>query len=514
MKPVTRTRTTDYDAIVIGAGHNGLVTAAYLARAGLSTMLIEAREHVGGTASTEEFAGARVNICNCDHLAFRTTPIAEELSLGEHGLRYIDIEPPQVNMDWSAMKPWEIWHDVDRTLDSLSRTHPGSVEGYRRYARTMIPVARLVVAAANHRPGKAQLMATVAKRGGRGMATLLKISRMSAADVMRQFFDDESIIGPAMVEGPVVWGLSPETPGTGLGALPFALRHIHKVGRPVGGSGALPEALLSSFLAAGGMLRTNTRVVGIVCEGQRVGAVQTQDGASMTARVVVSATDPRRTLVSWLKNPPARANRLVAKWESMAPGEGYESKIDAVTTVAPRLRDHHEVASTIVISPSVAELHRGAQLMHEGKVMPRMALLANSPTVADPSLAPAGSHVFSLEALFTPYSFGPGWQSRQEPERWLRQWAGVAQEGFMDSLVQWRAVTPDLYERDFHLPKGHATSFAGGPLSAFMGSDPELTRYHTAIKGLYLTGAATFPGAGVWGSSGRNTALTILDEIS
>jgi phytoene dehydrogenase-like protein len=510
---VTRRTQTDFDAIVIGAGHNGLVTAAYLAREGLSTLLIEARDTVGGTASSEKFAGATVNICNCDHLAFRTTPIAEELNLGAYGLSYIDVEPPQVNMDWSSQKPWEIWQDVDQTLDSLAHSHPDSVAGYKRYIKTMLPVARLITEAASHRPTRASLIGSVVRRGGSGLATMLKMSRMSAVDVMRQFFDNEAIIGPAMVEGPVVWGLSPETPGTGLGAISFALRHLEKVGRPVGGSGALPDALLQSFLASGGMLRTGTRVVGIVCEGQRVSAVQTQDGASVTARVVVSACDPRRTFVNWIKNPPSRSQSFINRWSHTSAGEGYESKIDAVTSSVPHLNDYAPVGSTIIISPSVAELHRGAQLMHEGKIMPRMALMANSPSVQDSTLAPAGQHVFSLEALFTPYSFTEGWESREEPERWLRQWAQVAQPGFMESIIEWRAVTPMHYEKDFHLPKGHATSFAGGPLAAFLGSTPELTRYKTPIKGLYLTGAATFPGAGVWGSSGRNTALTILDDL-
>lgn len=511
---MTRTATTDYDAIVIGAGHNGLVTAAYLARHGLSTLLIEARHSVGGTAASEDFAGARVNICNCDHLAFRTTPIAEELELAKHGLHYIDIEPPQVNMDWSSQKPWEIWYDLDRTLDSLAHSHPDAVDGYRRYIKTVLPVARLITQAASQRPTRASLIGSVVRRGGAGMATMLKMSKMSAADVMRQFFTNEAVIGPAMVEGPVVWGLSPETPGTGLGAVSFALRHLAKVGRPVGGSGALPEALLASFLEAGGMLRTGTRVVGIVCEGSHVSAVQTQDGISMTARIVVSACDPRRTFVSWLKNPPARAATMIDRWKNATPEEGYESKIDAVTTVAPRLAHHDAVGSTIVISPSVAELHRGAQLMKEGRLMPRMALLANTPSLADTTLAPPGQHVFSLEALFTPYSFTEGWHLREEPERWLRQWAQLAEPGFMESLIEWRAVTPADYEKDFHLPKGHATSFAGGPLAAFLGSTPELTRYRTPIKGLYLTGAATFPGAGVWGSSGRNAALTIIKEMA
>ena len=516
---MTKRVNTDFDAIVIGAGHNGLITAAYLARHGLSTLLIEARSEVGGTASSEMFAGSTVNICNCDHLTFRTTPVAEELNLAAHGLQYINIEPPQVNLDWNTGRPWEIWHDVEQTIDSLAQSHPDSVDGYRRFSRVAIPVAKLILDAASRPPTRGSLISSVIRRGGRGVGTMLKMSRMSAADVMREFFDNEAVIGPAMVEGPVVWGLSPETPGTGLGAIAFALRHIAQVGRPLGGSGALPESIKQSFLQSGGLLRTNTRVTGILCEGNSVSAVQTSDGATVTARIVVSACDPHRTFVSWLKNPPAKASSLVERWRTSTAGEGYESKIDAVTSTPATLagvsaRHSAPIASTIIVSPSLAELHRGAQLMREGRTMPRMALFANVPSVADSTVSPTGQHVLSLEALYTPYSFIDGWQSKNEPERWLKQFATLAQPGFMDSIIDWRAVTPVDYESSFHLPKGHATSFAGGPLAALMGTTPELTRYHTPIKGLYLTGAATFPGAGVWGASGRNAALTIIKEMT
>ena len=517
---MTKRAETDFDAIVIGAGHNGLVTAAYLARHGLSTLLIEARADVGGTAASDQFGGATVNICNCDHLTFRTTPIAEELHLAQHGLHYLDVEPPQINGDWTTEKLWPLWHDVDQTLDALAQAHPDSIEGYRRFANTAIPVARLIVEAAANPPTRGSLLSTVIRRGGRGVASMLRMSRMSAADVMREFFDNEAVIGPAMVEGPVVWGISPETPGTGLGAISYALRHVGRVGRPVGGSGALPESLKQSFLAAGGLLRTNTRVVGIVCEGSHVSAVQTGDGATVTARIVVSACDPQRTFVQWLKNPPARASSLVSRWKEHVSGEGYESKIDAITSAAPIFKGLSDVqnvpshlGSTVVISPSLAELHRGSQLMREGKTMPRMALLANTPSNIDATMAPQGINVFSLEALYTPYSFTDGWESRDEPERWLRQFSTLVQPDFMESIDEWRVMTPANYESQFHLPKGHALSFAGGPLAAFIGTTPELTRYHTPIKGLYLTGAATFPGAGIWGSSGRNAALTIIKEM-
>lgn len=517
---MTKRVTTDFDAIVIGAGHNGLITAAYLAKAGLSTLLIEARADVGGTAASDTFAGARVNICNCDHLTFRTTPVQEELQLAKYGLEYINVEPPQINGDWTTGKMWPLWNDVEETIESLAAVHPDAIEGYRRFARTTIPVAQLILDAAAHPPTRGSLISSVVKRGGRGVTTMLRMSRMSAADVLRQFFDNEAIIGPAMVEGPVVWGISPETPGTGLGALAYSLRHVAHLGRPKGGSGMLPESLKQAFLASGGLLRTNTRVVGIVCEGNKVSAVQTSDGATMTARIVVSACDPHSTFVKWLKNPPARASNLVDRWKNSRSDEGYESKIDAVATMAPVLSGlvhptlaGHPNGSTTIISPSLAELDRGAQMMRDGRTMPRMALLANTPSVLDDTLTPTTNQVFSLEALYTPYSFQDGWSNKDEPERWLKQFGSFVQPEFIDSITDWRVLTPIEYESDFHLPKGHATSFAGGPLAAFIGSTPELTRYHTPIKGLYLTGAATFPGAGVWGASGRNAALTILKEM-
>ena len=125
----------DFDAIVIGAGHNGLVTAAYLARGGMSTLLVEARADVGGTAASEEFAGATVNICNCDHLTFRTTPVIEELGLRELGLEYIDVEPAQHNFSWASAaegKGWSHHHDLEATLDDIGRHFPTQIDGYRR----------------------------------------------------------------------------------------------------------------------------------------------------------------------------------------------------------------------------------------------------------------------------------------------------------------------------------------------------------------------------------------------
>lgn len=509
----------DYDAIVIGGGHNGLVCAAYLARAGRRTLLVEARSTVGGTASSEVFAGATVNICNCDHLTFRTTPIIDELGLADHGLRYIDVEPSQVNMAWSGGPAWTSHHSIEATLDSIGRSHPGEVAGYRRYLDDTLAAVRLVVRAASEPPRPLRLVARAAAAGGRGIPTLLRWSRRSAADVMREYFRTDALQAPAMVVGPMVWGISPEFPGTGLGALTYAFRHVGTVGRPVGGSGEVPRTLLASFSAAGGTLMSSTAVTAITCEGPGVRGIVLADGTEITADVVVSACNPHDTFLRWLRNPPPQAASLLERWRSVPHADGYESKLDVVLDRAPVVAAAaaagltEPTASTHVVAPSLQQMHDAFGLMQQGRVMSAPAFLANTPSVDDRGLAADGRHVFSLEALFTPYALSGGWPASPEPSRWLDLFGELTLDGrdaFRRSIVDWRAVTPDLYERDFHLPHGHATSFAGGPLAAFRSTDPELTRYETSVRGLYLTGAATFPGAGVWGASGRNAALTVL----
>ena len=508
----------DYDALIIGGGHNGLVCAAYLARAGLRTAVIEARDSVGGTAASEPFAGGIANVCNCDHLTFRTTPIRDELELERHGLAYVDIDPAQFNATWSRDAAWVSYHDAERTLEAIAETHPGEAKGYRRYLDDALPAARLVLAAANDPPTWRGLLGKLARARGAGALTLLRWSRTSAAAVLRRYFTADALLAPALAVGPMVWGISPETKGSGLGALTYALRHVGRLGRPIGGSGRLPEAIAASLRAAGGEVLLGRRVTEIVCDAQRARAVRLSDGTELSATRIVSACNPHDTFLRWLRNPPADAARLIGRWRSIPHAEGYESKIDAAVGEVARLRTlpaevpDAALGASFVIAPSVEEMDRGARMMGEGLILERPALIGNTPSAADPSVAPPGGHMFSLEALFTPYRLRGGWETDAEPRRWLEHFAAMVQPGWLDSLGSWRTKTPATYEHEFHLPAGHATSFAGGPLAALVNRNPELTRYRTAVRGLYLTGAATFPGAGVWGAAGRNAALAILAE--
>jgi phytoene dehydrogenase-like protein len=511
-----------YGAIVIGGGHNGLICAAYLAKAGIPTVVLEARDSVGGCASTVDALDARVNICNCDHVVFRTTPVIDELGLADHGLRYLDPDPSQVQTSWSGEAAWPVFHDIERTLDALQLIHPDEVEGYRHYLDAAIPVAELVLEMANEPPTPGGVLSKLAHRRGRGAATLLRWSRSTAADVLRSFFTREVIMGPAVTTGPGVWGQSPFGPRTGLGALTYAMKHVGHVGRPVGGSGAVPASVRSAFEAAGGEVRAGARVVAILSEETRVRGVELEDGTVVEAPLVVSACDPRETFVRWLRDPPAAAGALVERWRAKPVEEGYESKIDAVITELPRFRSvnprHFEqlgvlepTVGTTIVSPTLDDIAAAHRLIDQGWVAQKPMFFVNIPSVLDPTMRVDGNkHVLSVETLYTPYSVVGGWEGSEEPQRWLRALGSLLGDGFLDTVERWRVMTPCSYEREFNLPRGHATSFGGSPLSAMLGREPELTRYETPIKGLYLTGAATYPGAGVWGAAGRNTATVIL----
>ena len=521
----------DYGAVVIGGGHNGLICATYLAKAGIKVGLFEARSSVGGNASTETaLGGARVNICNCDHTMVRATPIIEELELARHGLVYLDSDPSSAYVSWDGGPAWLQFHSIERTLDGLGKTYPAEVRNYASYLKDAIPVARLVIDIANDAPTPGTVIPKVARKRFSGVATMTRWARMSIGESMRHYFDAEQLRSPLIATGPAVWGLEPETPGTGMGSLGYALRHLIQSGRPVGGSGGLPMAVASALTGAGGSIACNARVSNILCEGTAVVGVRLESGETVRAPIVVVASDPRAALVDWLTDAPPQAAALIERYRNQPRHDGYESKVDAVVDgtysynalpddLATRLGvtqdDLRHV--TTVVSPSLADMTKNHALSHRGVIAERPILFANSPSVKDPSMAaglPAGSNVFSMEVLWTPYELAAGWDGSGEPRRWLRAFGDVVTTAsgkpFIEAVQDWRLMGPREYEQQFSMARGYAPSFAGTPVSALLGKDPELTRYSTPVDGLFLTGAATFPGAGVWGASGRNAATAIL----
>ena len=292
---------------------------------------------------------------------------------------------------WSGGPPWQHWHDVERTLDELAATHPGEVDGYRRYVRAARPAAEMIVAAATEPPTAAGLTRVAVRRRLAGATTVLRWSRRSAASIMRSFFSHDAVLGAGLVGGPMVWGVSPEQPGTGLGALSYAMRHVAGVGRPAGGSGALTEALRAAVVHHGGELRTDSTVDAVLCDGARVTGVGLRDGTEITAPIVISACDPQRTFVQWLRHSPAGATSMIERWRRATHAEGYESKVDAIVDREPRLRDSdHRLSSSFTIAPTIAEMDRAAAMLPSGGILERPALLINVPSHRRSVRRPAG----------------------------------------------------------------------------------------------------------------------------
>ena len=512
---------TDADVVVVGGGHNGLVCAGYLARAGLDTLIVEARSSIGGCASTVWDLGARFNICNCDHTLVRAMPFIDELDLEAHGLRYLEADPTFVHLAWDDTPPVLMFHDSERTIDSIARHRPAAVEGYRRYLADAAPVVELLLAMAATPATTPKFLEALVRRGGRGAVRLLQWSRASLLDVLANYFDDEAMILPAVATGPSVWGVPPDAPGTGLAATLYALRHHVKAGRPEGGSGALTDAMRRAFECAGGRVRCRATVQRIMADRDTVFGVALEDGTEIRTDCVVASCDPRTVAATWLSEEGRRSGRYVRSWRSRPERDGYVSKIDAVVTDAPRYRAIDGCADllgnsdpndpTVVISPSLAELDEAHRLRAQGRVAHRPSLMSNVPSVLDPTMRSTdGHHVLSLEVVFTPYALEGGWPGSDEPSRWLEEWATLVQPGYLHAVERYRVMTPDRYESEFHMPRGYTSAYDGSPLQSLVGLRRDLSRHRTPVRGLFLAGAGTYPGAGVWGASGRNAAAAVL----
>ena len=234
--------------------------------------------------------------------------------------------------------------------------------------------------------------------------------------------------------------------------------------------------------------------------------------------------------MSWLTNPPAAARSTVERYRAAPTHDGHEAKIDAVIDGRyfwPNVDDDMRrrlglsaddvLKPTTIVSTSIAQMVADHAGLRRGLVADRPQFLVQTPSVLDPSVRPPGvvnSEVFSLEVLWTPYALNGGWSGSAEPERWMRRVSELVRMAdgrpFHEHVSAWRLMGPVEYEAQFSMNRGFAPAFAGTPVTALLGRNREQSRYETPVRGLFVTGAGTFPGAGIWGASGRNTATAIL----
>lgn len=513
------------DVVVIGAGIDALTCAAYLAKAGNDVMVLAPNAWVGDSITTVDALGARANVGPTDHIMIRGTGVTAELGLADYGLEYINIDPSLVMMGWDNSPPWVLHTESERTLDLLRAVYPSAVDGYARYLRDALPVARMLLHMGSRQPTAQGGLSALRESKGSGWGLLRNWSKASATEVLDEYFKLGPLKAPAVALGVLANGHDPAAPGTGLDALAYALRHGIGAGRPQGGNAAIAEALARCVEDYHGEIRCGVDVGAIRTVNGKVIGVELADGEVIDAPVVVGGGDPRQT-VDLLRagSPDQKKFGLGAhtdrRYRGSVAADGHRSRIDARVSQPPTfpklahtpfLNRTQTARATTVVSPSVGDLRTAHQFAQQGKIAERPAMVIAAPSIADPSLVPvSGGHMLTIDVALTPYEVDGGWLDPSEPQRWLDLFCDELAPDFAPSVEEWRCTTPLDFEREFGFDRGNESTYDAPISSAWRGKQRELTRYRFPIDGLFQTGPATFPGRGVWATAGRNTAQVIL----
>jgi phytoene dehydrogenase-like protein len=521
-----------YDAIVVGAGHNGLVTAAYLAKAGRSVLVLERRDRVGGILDTTDLVdGFRAP--GIVHTVGRLrASVISDLGLVRHGL--VTIEPPvrvfAPSPDGSSIT---LWADAARTATELRERSKSDAEAYPEFDRRIRSLASFlsylhaITPPDVKNPSMADAMnglklgsafRRLGKKPGREATRALP---MAIADYVAETFETEAMRGALAARATQYTAMGPWSAGTT--AVLLSDSAGNDGGAPGqatiarGGPGALAEALAGAARGFGAEIRTGTEVVRVLTRGHRVVGVALADGQELQARAVVTAIDPKRTLTT-LVDPVAIGPHL--RWRATnVRTPGAVSKVNLALSGLPTFHgadSPERLAGRIVLAPSIDDLERAFDASKYGRMSEEPFLEATIPTISDPSLAPEGRHVMSILAQWTPYTLREGdWETERDhlADVVVKTMERVA-PGLGELITARQVITPVDLERDYGLTGGHVYHAEPG-LDQFFVWRPLLghARYRLGLPGLYLCGSGAHPGGGVTGAPGANAAREILADL-
>lgn len=509
--------------IIIGAGHNGLVCAAYLAKAGRQVTVLEAANRVGGAAVTREFTpGFRVSACA--HLSYLLdAAISRDLRLASHGLK-----TARANLRTAALAT-EGEHLIlnggqleGGTLSATDRTALGE------YHDSMLKFARVLGKQHNRRPpriaaggrseaiGAALLGLDIRRLGREPMREFLRIVGINIYDVLEETFESPLLKGALALDALLGTNLGARSNNSILNLLQRMSGQATGVAGglslPEGGMGAVSEALANAARARGATIRTASPVAHITLDGDRVSGVELENGEKLAAGIVVSNADPTRTLLTLLGARHLETGFVHRVRHIRA--KGMAAKLHLALDVLPvfaRLKP--ELAGErLVISPDLGYLEAAFDVAKYGQCSPNPALEITMPTVHDPTLAPPGKHVLSAIVQYAP--FDPRASSDSARTELLERTLDVLERyspGLRRHVVASELLLPADIEREFRITGGHwhHGEFA---LDQFLmlRPVPGAAQYATPVPGLYLCGAGSHPGGGVMGSAGRNAAKVVL----
>ena len=501
----------DWDAIVVGAGHNGLTCAAYLARGGLRTLVLEARPRVGGACTLiRPFPDERYAVSPCAYVVGLLHPVViEELDLRRHGYRVHRIDP-HLWCPFDDGTALTLWDGAERNRAEIARLAPADVEGYLRYERLFGRIRQALRAPRRDTwlgdaPTSSELHTLL--DDAPDLAGVL--FRDSIAEVIERHVADERLRTALHGQGLIGTWAGPRTPGTA------SIHALHSMGTidghggawwyVHGGMGTVSLALEAAAREAGATVVTGTPVAGI-----EQSQVRLDDGTRLRARAVVSNADPRSTLQLCGGGAPAAFRERVATWRM----EGPVIKLNCALARLPRFTaarpgDHPERAM-ITIARSIDETQAAYERSRTGTPAPVWAELYFH-SAYDPSVAPPGRHVMSVFAQYAPYRLSAGtWDEQRESvaDAVLREIARFA-PGIVDRIEHHQVLAPPDIEREVGLGGGHI--FQGECLPEQMWQRRFAAR--TPMPGVYMCGAATHPGGSVIAANGRNAAMAVLSDL-
>ncbi len=529
-----------HDVIIIGGGHNGLVAATYLAKAGLKPLVLEGRPVVGGAAVNDELAPG----FKCPTLAHSAGPLSpvviKELGLERYGLDLIHPDVAVLSLSPEG-RGLLLYNDPARSAEEIAGFSKTDAAKYLEFDGVLKNLAAVLVRLFNEPPPSIDHpsvrdlwnLAKAGKKlrdfGDKDLFRLLRWVPMPVADLVSEWFEHELVRATVAARGLFGTFLGPWSAGSSAVLLARATLDPHPAGQPwfvKGSMGALSQALANAAIAAGAPIQTGAEVAKIQLKNGVARGVVLASGAEIDAKAVVSNAGPQRTflkLIDPLELDPSFLLRM-HNYRTM----GTVAKVNLALSGLPSFvaLDHGEttksLAGRILIAPDLEYMERAFDAAKYGRFSEAPILEIAIPSVADPSLAPAGRHVMSIYVQFAPYKLrsaedgraAPDWQAQRESlgDAVIKTLAVYAPE--LPSLILHRhVITPLDLEQTYGLTGGHI--FHGElALDQMYTMRPLLgwARYRTPIEGLYLCGSGTHPGSGLTGLSGRNAAREIVKD--
>ena len=522
---------TRYDVVVIGGGHNGLVHAAYLARAGKRVLVLERRHVVGGAAVTEEvFPGFRFSVCSYVVSLLRPE-IIRELDLPRHGLELLPLDGTFTPMP-DGDHLWRM-NDHARTRREIARHSKLDADAYDEYGKAMVEMGRFVKPLLSMTPPDPtsldprglMKLAAIGRRFQRlpraDQYNQLQLLTMSAVDFLDQWFETDVLKATMSASGIIGTFLGVRSPGTAYVLLHHYMGEIDGAfrawGLARGGTGAVSNAIAAAAQEAGAEIRTGTPVAKVLVRSGQATGVVLANGEEVAADAVSSSVDPRLTFLGLVgaEHLPDEFVQDVNRFKFRGSSGKVNMALDGLPdfTCLPGAGPH--LRGAISISPSVDYMERAYDDAKYGRFSRHPYIDIVIPSLTDPSVAPPGKHVMSCFVQYAPYHLAPDqgtWDQQREAfgDTVVNTIAQFAPN--LEGLIRHRQVlTPLDIEREFGLTEGNIFQ---GELTLeqlfFLRPVAGWGNYRTPIRHLYLCGSGAHPGGGIMGAPGKNSVATVL----